>query len=123
MWGCRTHFEKNQNFLPENQWVGYDVGLIEQPPSNLGVAFYYIIKFFTSCHQVFLHTFPLDLLEMGPCAIVGHVWNYYVITRFFVHFPMGFPWNGLVCGVVGHILKRTKIFFLKTSGWVTMLDR
>jgi hypothetical protein len=34
VWGCRTHFEKNQNFLPENKWVGYDVGLIEQPLSN-----------------------------------------------------------------------------------------
>jgi hypothetical protein len=39
-----------------------------------------------------------------------------VITWFFVHFPMGFPWDGLVCGVVGHILKRIKIFFLETSG-------
>jgi hypothetical protein len=70
----------------------------------------------TSFHQVFLDTFPLDLLEVGACAIVGRVWNYYVITRFFVHFPMGFPWNGLVCGVVGDILKQTKIFFLETSG-------
>jgi hypothetical protein len=50
---------------------------------------------------------------MCNCGACLELLCYYQV---FVHFPMGFPWNGLVCGVVGDILKQTKIFFLETSG-------
>jgi hypothetical protein len=55
-----------------------------------------------------LDIFPWALLAMGPCAVVAHVWKYYIITLFFVHFPLGFFGNGSECEFVGFILKRTK---------------
>ncbi len=57
----------------------------------------------------FLDIFPWALLEMGPCAVVGHIWKCYIITWFFVHFPMGLSWNGSECKFVGRVLKITKI--------------
>ncbi len=58
-------------------------------------------------------------LEENRLENRGSIWeppNTGYFTRFFVHFPMGFPWNGSVCGVVGHILKRTKISSWKQVG-------
>jgi len=46
-------------------------------------------------------------LEILYCYLVAHVWKYYIITLFFVHFPLGFSWNGSECEFVGCVLKRT----------------
>jgi hypothetical protein len=47
---------------------------------------YYFSTFF---RLVFLDIFPWALLAMGPCAVVAHIWKYYIIYLVFCTFSHG----------------------------------
>jgi hypothetical protein len=85
------------------------------------MGFYYIIKllrllttlFWTLSHWICLKWVHVQLWDMFGIIML--------LPGFFLHFPMGFPWNGSVWGACRTHFE-TNQNFLHGNKWVARLD-